>query len=41
MSEKRDARKWLKYAEKYDPIKIGSIDGKNHLNCFLLNFKMY
>lgn len=28
MSEKRDTKKWSKYAESYDPIKIGSIDGK-------------
>lgn len=34
MSEKRDTHKWSKYAEKYDPIKIGSIDGKLFEFCF-------
>lgn len=29
MSENRkEIVKWSKYAEKYDPIQIGSIDGK-------------
>lgn len=28
MSDKRDTAKWSKYAENYDPIKVGSIDGK-------------
>lgn len=27
MSEKKDSIKWSKYADKYEPIKIGSIDG--------------
>lgn len=27
MSENKDSSKWKKYAETYDPIKIGSIDG--------------
>lgn len=29
MSEKKDSTKWTKYAETYDPIKIGSIDGRS------------
>lgn len=28
MDKKRDQIKWSKYADKYDPIKIGSIDGE-------------
>lgn len=28
MSDKRDTAKWSKYAGNYDPIKVGSIDGK-------------
>lgn len=30
MCDKRNTIKWSKYADKYDPIKIGSIDGKRH-----------
>lgn len=35
MDEKRDTIKWSKYADKYDPIKIGSIDGKSFEIFFL------
>lgn len=38
MSEKRETTKWSKYAEKYDPIKVGSIDGKPfEINGFLFS----
>lgn len=28
MSEQKESKKWSKYAETYDPIRVGSIDGK-------------
>lgn len=37
MSEKTETSKWSKYADKYDPIKIGSIDGKPECFCFSSN----
>lgn len=29
MDKTKDKTKWSKYADKYDPIKIGSIDGES------------
>lgn len=31
MSDTKNSVKWSKYAEVYDPIRIGSIDGKRDL----------
>lgn len=28
MSDKKEAKAWAKYVEVYDPINVGSIDGK-------------
>lgn len=28
MSYKKEPEKWSKYAEIYDPVQVGSIDGK-------------